>query len=153
MGIYFLLRFLYGKALTSKPVAAIGRSKTVGLPIAEMLCRNLDINVSVVHSRSGLQSINNICLFPFVVSCAGKPRLVKKIFDSQTNRVCIDVGFGRDKNGKPCGDIDPELAEDSLGNLVKPVPGGIGPITVAALMMNAAFGRSPLEIWTELREE
>ena len=97
MGIYFLLRFLYGKALTGKPVAAIGRSKTVGLPIAEMLCRNLDMNVSVGHSRSGLQSINSICLLPFVFSCTGKPRLVKKIFDSPTNRVCIDVGFRREK--------------------------------------------------------
>lgn len=153
MGIFFLLRFLYGKALTGKPVAVIGRSKAVGLPIAEMLCRNLDMNVTVLHSRSGLQNLNTSCLLPFVVSCTGKPRLVKKVFDSQTHRVYIDVGFGRDKNGKPCGDIDPELAADSLGNFVTPVPGGVGPLTVAALMMNAAFGRSPLELWTELREE
>lgn len=153
MGIFFLLRFLYGKALTGKPVAVIGRSKAVGLPIAEMLCRNLDMNVSVLHSRSGLQRLNTSSLLPFVVSCTGKPKLVKKIFDSQTHRVYIDVGFGRDKSGKPCGDIDPELAEDRFENFVTPVPSGVGPLTVAALMMNAAFGRSPLELWTELRAE
>lgn len=153
LGIYFLLRYLYGDLPTGRPVTVLGRSKAVGWPIADMLCRQLDMEVTVVHSKTAPDRFRSALLSQFIVSCIGKPGVVIKEWNVQSWGTYIDVGFARDENGRPVGDVAPELADDIYKNRVTPVPGGVGPLTVAALMLNAAYRRSPFELWTAMRDE
>lgn len=153
LGIYFLLRYLFGDSLAGRRASVFGRSKAVGWPIAEMLCRQLDMEVNVIHSKSSAERAREALKSELVVSCIGKPGIIQKEWNVQSRGTYIDVGFGRDENGKPAGDVEPELAEDIYKNRVTPVPGGVGPLTVAALMLNTAYGYSPTDIWQDMRSD
>ena len=147
LGIYFLLRYLHGDALVGRRAVVIGRSKAVGLPIAEMLSREMDMDTVVLHSKSAVSHWQAAARAPVVISAVGQPGVVGMLAGQQAGRTIIDVGFTVGEGGKIHGDVDPELAKTSR---VTPVPGGVGPLTVAALMLNTAYGHSPLDLWVEM---
>ena len=123
----------YNIQIEGKHAVVIGRSNIVGKPVAQMLL-NRNATVTVCHSyTSDLDSI--VKTADIVVSAVGKKivrcKMVKK------NSVVIDVGIFRDNNGKLTGDVDFDFVSSSCG-FISPVPGGVGPMTIASLMYNAS---------------
>lgn len=120
-----------GIKLVGKHVVIIGRSNIVGRPVA-MLLLNQDCTVSITHSKTeNLPEI--VYQADIVVAACGQPKLVKKDW-IKDGAVVIDVGINR-VDGKLCGDVD---FDDVLekASFVTPVPGGVGPMTVAMLLKN-----------------
>lgn len=130
-GITVLLEHV-GIPLTGKKAVVIGRSLLVGKPIAHLLME-ANATVTICHSRTAdLQKETQGA--DIVVVAAGRPRFVGKDHFRKGATV-IDVGIHRDENGKLCGDVDPEGLENHLAALT-PVPGGVGPMTIAMLLEN-----------------
>jgi len=131
-GIFALLD-RYDVQVAGKEVVVIGRSKLVGLPTAlEFLKRNA--TVMICHSQTRNLSAKTRSADILIVA-AGWPKLIKKTMVKR-GTVVIDVGINRDpKTKKLVGDVDFEAVKD-VASKITPVPGGIGPMTVAALMMN-----------------
>ncbi len=125
--------------LSGKRVVVIGRSRIVGMPLSLMLAaRGVDASVSVVHSRS--EDIEGICRTADVlIAAVGRPALVSADW-VKPGAVIIDVGVNRvdDENHERgwylAGDVHPEVA--SVASKLSPVPGGVGPMTIACLMAN-----------------
>ena len=115
--------------LSGKKVGVIGRSNTVGGPLAKMLmCK--DATVTICHTKT--KDLSEILLEQdIVVSAAGKARFIKKDMVKK-GTILIDVGTNQDENGIFCGDIDFENIKDSCA--LSPVPGGVGPVTLACLL-------------------
>lgn len=111
----------------------IGRSNIVGRPMAQMLLRR---NATVTMAHSYTKDLDSkIKTADIVISAVGKKivrcKMVKK------NSCIVDVGIFRDSNGKLTGDVDFDYVSDSAG-FISPVPGGVGPMTIASLMFNAS---------------
>lgn len=127
-----------GVELKGKNAVVLGRSDTVGKPMA-MLLLNADATVTVCHSKTA--NIKEICKTADVlVSAVGKAKFVTADMVKE-GAVVIDVGMNRDENGKLCGDVDFENVKDKA-SCITPVPGGVGPMTITMLMYNtcqAAF--------------
>lgn len=120
--------------LAGKHCVIIGRSNIVGKPLALLLIQN-DATVTVCHSKT--KNLEGICKLADIVICAvGKEKFLKKEM-VKPGTVVIDVGINRDENGKLCGDADFENLEP-ICSKITPVPGGVGPMTVAMLVKNAA---------------
>ena len=120
--------------LARKHCVIIGRSNIVGKPLALLLIQN-DATVTVCHSKT--KNLEEICKLADIVICAvGKEKFLKKEM-VKPGAVVIDVGINRDENGKLCGDADFENLEP-ICSKITPVPGGVGPMTVAMLVKNAA---------------
>ncbi len=120
--------------LAGKHCVIIGRSNIVGKPLALLLIQN-DATVTVCHSKT--KNLEEICKLADIVICAvGKEKFLKKEM-VKPGAVVIDVGINRDENGKLCGDADFENLEP-ICSKITPVPGGVGPMTVAMLVKNAA---------------
>lgn len=120
--------------LAGKHCVIIGRSNIVGKPLALLLIQN-DATVTVCHSKT--KNLEGICKLADIVICAvGKEKFLKKEM-VKPGAVVIDVGINRDENGKLCGDTDFENLEP-ICSKITPVPGGVGPMTVAMLVKNAA---------------
>lgn len=120
--------------LAGKHCVIIGRSNIVGKPLALLLIQN-DATVTVCHSKT--KNLEGICKLADIVICAvGKEKFLKKEM-VKPSAVVIDVGINRDENGKLCGDADFENLEP-ICSKITPVPGGVGPMTVAMLVKNAA---------------
>lgn len=120
--------------LAGKHCVIIGRSNIVGKPLALILIQN-DATVTVCHSKT--KNLEGICKLADIVICAvGKEKFLKKEM-VKPGAVVIDVGINRDENGKLCGDADFENLEP-ICSKITPVPGGVGPMTVAMLVKNAA---------------
>lgn len=120
--------------LAGKHCAVIGRSNIVGKPLALLLTQN-DATVTVCHSKT--KNLEEICKLADIIICAvGKEKFLKKEM-VKTGAVVIDVGINRSENGKLCGDADFESLEH-ICSKITPVPGGVGPLTVAMLVKNAA---------------
>lgn len=120
--------------LAGKHFVIIGRSNIVGKPLALLLIQN-DATVTVCHSKT--KNLEGICKLADIVICAvGKEKFLKKEM-VKPGAVVIDVGINRDENGKLCGDADFENLEP-ICSKITPVPGGVGPMTVAMLVKNAA---------------
>ena len=126
-----------------KRAVIIGRSNIVGLPVAKML---LDANATVTlcHTRTvNLPEVTRGA--EILVVAAGRAKMVTADMVSP-GCVVIDVGMDRDEDGKLCGDVDFD-AVAPLAGAITPVPGGVGPMTIACLMENtvecflARFGR------------
>jgi methylenetetrahydrofolate dehydrogenase (NADP+)/methenyltetrahydrofolate cyclohydrolase len=117
--------------IEGKNVVILGRSDIVGRPLARlMLDRNA--NVTVLHSKTGDGDRHDFLKkADIIVSAVGKPNVVVPI-DVSPQTVIVDVGINRDQNGKLCGDVHPLAYEFS--HAYTPVPGGVGPMTVAMLM-------------------
>ena len=123
----------YNIPLEGKHAVVIGRSNIVGKPMAQMLLKR-NATVTVCHSYTpDLDDI--IKTADVVVSAVGKKivrcKMVKK------NSVVIDVGIFKDTNGKLTGDVDFDTVSPYCG-FITPVPGGVGPMTIASLMYNAS---------------
>ena len=121
-----------GVDLKGKNAVVLGRSDTVGKPMA-MLLLNADATVTVCHSKT--KNIKEICQNADVlVSAIGKAKFVTADM-VKDGAVVIDVGINRDENGKLCGDVDFEAVKEKA-SLITPVPGGVGPMTITMLMHN-----------------
>ncbi len=121
----------YGISLEGKHVVVVGRSHLVGKPVAS-LCLERNATVTVCHSHTiGLESITRTADI-LVIAC-GKPRLIKASH-VVSGQIVIDVGLHRTESGL-CGDVDYEEVAGVVGALT-PVPGGVGPLTVASLFQN-----------------
>ena len=118
--------------IAGKSCVVIGRSDIVGKPMAMLLMQN-NGTVTVCHSRT--KNLAEICRgADILVSAVGKAGFVTGDM-VKPGAAVIDVGMNRDENGKLCGDVVFEEAEKAAG-CITPVPGGVGPMTIAMLMQN-----------------
>lgn len=123
----------YNIPIESKEAVVVGRSNIVGRPMAQLLLKR---NATVTMCHSFTQDIQDkIKTADIVISAVGKKivrcKMVKK------NSCVVDVGIFRDANGKLTGDVDFDLVSPTCG-YISPVPGGVGPMTIASLMYNAS---------------
>lgn len=117
---------------SGKHAVVIGRSNIVGKPQALMLLEK-NATVTVAHSRT--QDLGAITRqADILVAAVGRAKMVKADM-VKPGAVVIDVGMNRDENGKLCGDVDYE-AVCEVASAITPVPGGVGPMTIAMLMTN-----------------
>ncbi len=121
-----------GTDISGKHCVVIGRSNIVGKPMAMLLLHSHG-TVSICHSRTkDLAEITKQA--DILVAAVGIAKFVKKEMIKE-GAVVIDVGMNRDENGKLCGDVDFDDVE-ALASHITPVPGGVGPMTIAMLMQN-----------------
>ena len=129
-GILMLLD-AYNIPVEGKHAVVIGRSNIVGKPMAQMLLRR-NATVTICHSKT--ENLHDIIkTADIVVSAVGKKIVRCKMVKNKS--VIIDVGIYRDSNGNLTGDVDFEEVEPVAG-FITPVPGGVGPMTIASLMYN-----------------
>lgn len=118
-----------------KSAVIVGRSNIVGKPMALLLLA-ADATVTVAHSRTP-----DLCAVTrnadILVAAVGRAKLIKADM-VKPGAVVIDVGMNRDENGKLCGDVDFAEVKEIAGSIT-PVPGGVGPMTIAMLMQNTAL--------------
>ncbi len=121
-----------GIELTGKHAVVIGRSETVGKPMA-MLLLNANATVTVCHSKT--KNLAEICKnADILVASVGKAGFVTADMVKE-GAVVVDIGINRDANGKLCGDVDFENVKEKA-SCITPVPGGVGPMTITMLMYN-----------------
>ena len=118
-----------------KSAVIVGRSNIVGKPMALLLLAS-DATVTVAHSRTP-----DLCAVTrnadILVAAVGRAKLIKADM-VKPGAVVIDVGMNRDETGKLCGDVDFAEVKEIAGSIT-PVPGGVGPMTIAMLMQNTAL--------------
>ncbi len=130
-GIIRLLK-KYNVEFEGKNAVVIGRSNMVGKPLAQMLL-NENATVTVAHSKTrNLAQIASSA--DILISAAGVGGLIGKDF-VKNGAIVVDVGIVRDENGKIKGDVNFEEVSQ-IASLITPVPGGVGPMTIAMLMEN-----------------
>ena len=118
--------------IEGKECVIIGRSNIVGKPMAMLLLRE-NGTVTITHSRTkDLKEVTRRA--DILVVAIGKPKFVTKDFVKE-GAVVIDVGIHRNETGKLCGDVDFDDVVDRV-SAITPVPGGVGPMTIAMLMNN-----------------
>ncbi len=118
--------------ITSKNCVVVGRSNIVGKPMAMLLLHN-NATVTVCHSKT--KNLKEICASADILVVAiGRAKFITADMVKE-GAVVIDVGMNRDENGKLCGDVDFENVKDKT-SAITPVPGGVGPMTIAVLMKN-----------------
>jgi len=121
-----------GIEMEGKECVVIGRSNIVGKPMALLLLRE-NGTVTVCHSRT--KNIKEVTKRADILIVAiGKPKLITKDYIKE-GAVVIDVGMHRDENNKLCGDVDYNDVITQV-SAITPVPGGVGPMTIAMLMAN-----------------
>lgn len=130
-GIIELLR-RSGIEIAGKECVVVGRSNIVGKPMALLLLRE-NGTVTIAHSRTkALKDVTKRA--DILIVAVGKPRMITAEYIKEGATV-IDVGIHRMENNKLCGDVDYESVEP-LCSAITPVPGGVGPMTIAMLMYN-----------------
>lgn len=133
-GIIELLK-RYNIEIDGKECVVIGRSNIVGKPIAMLLLRE-NGTVTVCHSHTAdLKEVTKRA--DILIVAIGKAKFVTKDYIKEGAAV-IDVGMDRDENNKLCGDVDFESVKEKAG-AITPVPGGVGPMTIAMLMNNCVY--------------
>lgn len=129
-----------GAKLDGARAVVIGRSNLVGKPIAGLL---LAANATVTLAHSKTQDLPAVCReADILVAAVGRTKMVQGSW-IKPGAVVIDVGMNRDEHGKLCGDVDFASAEP-IASAITPVPGGVGPMTIAMLLentLNAARAR------------
>ena len=121
----------YGVILEGSNVVIVGRSSLVGMPLFHML-ENRNATVTLCHSKTrNLQSITKNA--DIIISATGVKGLIKEDM-VKNNAVVVDVGITRE-NGKLYGDVDFDSVSKKA-SLITPVPGGVGPMTIASLAQN-----------------
>lgn len=116
--------------LDGADVVVVGRSSIVGKPMLSLLI-NANATVTVVHSHTkNIQEYTKNA--DVLISAVGKANLIDQNY-IKDEAVIIDVGQNLDDNGKLCGDVNYEAVQ-TKASLVTPVPGGVGPMTIATLM-------------------
>ncbi len=118
-----------------KSAVIVGRSNIVGKPMALLLLA-ADATVTVAHSCTpDLSAVTRNA--DILVAAVGRAKLIKADM-VKPGAVVIDVGMNRDENGKLCGDVDFAEVKEIAGSIT-PVPGGVGPMTIAMLMQNTVL--------------
>ena len=122
-----------GARLSGAKAIVLGRSRIVGMPMALMLAqRGVDATVTIAHSRT--EDAAALCReADIVVAAIGRPHTVKADW-IKPGAFVVDVGISRAEDGGLAGDVDPEVGD--VAGWVTPVPGGVGPMTIAMLMAN-----------------
>jgi methylenetetrahydrofolate dehydrogenase (NADP+)/methenyltetrahydrofolate cyclohydrolase len=128
-----------GIPIAGRHVVIVGRSNIVGKPLAAMLMQNKEhSNATVTVAHSQTHNLSNLTrLADILIVAVGHARLIRKEM-VRPGAVVVDVGIHRE-NGKLVGDVD--FAEVSqIASAITPVPGGVGPMTIAMLLYNTVFG-------------
>lgn len=121
----------YNIEISGKHAVIVGRSNIVGKPLSQML---LDKNATVTICHSHTENLSEITkTADILISAVGGKIILENMI--KNNAVVIDVGIFKDENGKTRGDVDFE-AVASQASYISPVPGGVGPMTIAVLMSN-----------------
>lgn len=121
-----------GVEIEGKHCVVIGRSNIVGKPMSLLMLRE-NATVTVCHSRT--RNLPRICREADILIVAmGKPQFITAEYVGE-GAVVIDVGIHRDENNKLCGDVKFDEVEP-VASAITPVPGGVGPMTIAMLMKN-----------------
>ena len=121
-----------GVDISGKTAVVVGRSNIVGKPVAKLL---LDRNATVVIAHSRTADLAGVCRQADVlVAAVGRPRLITGDM-LKPGAIVIDVGINRLDDGSLCGDVDFSSCSE-LASWITPVPGGVGPMTIAMLMKN-----------------
>lgn len=135
LGCTMLLKDYFGGDLSGKNAVVLGRSNIVGKPMAALLLQE-SCTVTIAHSRT--RDIESVCrAADIVVAAVGRPEMVKKEWIGK-DAVVIDVGINRierDGKNKLVGDVDFDDVFDTAA-AITPVPGGVGPMTIACLLYN-----------------
>lgn len=130
-GIIQLLKHS-GIEIAGKECVVIGRSNIVGKPMSLLLLREHG-TVTICHSKTkDLKEVTKRA--DILIVALGKPKFITKEYVKE-GAVVIDVGIHRDENNKICGDVDYDDVVDKV-SAITPVPGGVGPMTIAMLMNN-----------------
>lgn len=133
-GVMTLLE-TYGIELRGKKVVIVGASNIVGRPQAlEMLLADATITVCHSATRNLEQEVSE---GDVIVVGVGKPNLIKGSW-IKPGAIVVDVGINRLENGKLCGDVEFEAARERA-SMITPVPGGVGPMTIATLLENTLY--------------
>ncbi len=134
--------------LSGKKAVVIGRSFNVGMPQALLLAsKGADATVTIVHSRT-VDARAECLAADIIIAAVGRPEMVKADW-IKPGAVVVDVGINRvddstrERGWRLAGDVDPEVRE--VASLFSPVPGGVGPMTVAMLMANTVKAASNLQ--------
>ena len=115
-----------------KNALVIGRSNIVGKPAALLLLER-NATVTIAHSRT--KNLKDLARqADILVAAVGRPRMITRDM-VKPGAVVIDVGINRDENNKLCGDVDTQEVREIAG-AISPVPGGVGPMTIAMLLEN-----------------
>ena len=118
--------------IAGKNCVVVGRSNIVGKPMALLMLRE-NATVTIAHSKT--QNLKELCKTADILIVAiGKPRFITSEYIKE-GAVVIDVGIHRDENNKLCGDVKYEDGVE-IASAITPVPGGVGPMTIAMLMNN-----------------
>ncbi len=121
-----------GVEIEGKSCVVVGRSNIVGKPMAMLLLQK-NGTVTICHSRT--KNLKEVCrTADILVAAVGIAKFITADMVKEGAAV-IDVGMDRDENGKLCGDVDFDNVEKVAG-YITPVPGGVGPMTIAMLMKN-----------------
>ena len=130
--IQLLKRGLDNYDISGKECVIVGRSNIVGKPMSLLMLRE-NATVTVAHSRT--KDLAAVCKrADIIIAAVGKPAVITKDHVKE-GAVIIDVGINRMPDGKLCGDVDFEAVKD-IAAAITPVPGGVGPMTIAMLMNN-----------------
>jgi methylenetetrahydrofolate dehydrogenase (NADP+)/methenyltetrahydrofolate cyclohydrolase len=131
-----------GTRIEGTRAVVVGRSNLVGKPVAALLLAQHS-TVTLAHSRTS--DLPGVCReADILVLAVGRPKLVKADW-VKPGAVVLDVGMNRDENGKLCGDVDFAAVEPVAGHIT-PVPGGVGPMTVAMLLENTLTAARAREV-------
>jgi methylenetetrahydrofolate dehydrogenase (NADP+)/methenyltetrahydrofolate cyclohydrolase len=146
-GVLVLLREL-GIPLAGAHAVIVGRSNIVGKPLASLLCRR-EVNATVTICHTGTKDLAAFTRqADILIAAAGKPALIKPDM-VKPGAAVIDVGVNRvpdasaKKGYRLCGDVDPAVAEKAA--YLTPVPGGVGPMTIAMLLQNVALAAERIQ--------
>ncbi len=121
-----------GVEIDGKECVIVGRSNIVGKPMAMLMLRE-NATVTVCHSHTAnLKEVTSRA--DILIVAIGRPKFITREYVKE-GAVVIDVGIHRNENGKLCGDVDFDDVEP-IASAITPVPGGVGPMTIAMLMKN-----------------
>lgn len=121
-----------GIEIAGKECVVLGRSNIVGKPMSLLLLRE-NATVTIAHSQTrNLKEVTSRA--DILIVAVGKPKMITRDYIKE-GAVVIDVGINRDENNKLCGDVDFEDVKD-VCSAITPVPGGVGPMTIAMLLNN-----------------
>ena len=141
LGCFELLK-RYNITIKGKHVVVVGKSNIVGLPMSLLLLKN-EATVTVCHSET-VDIVKHLKMADIVISACGCPRMIKKDWLKE-GVVVIDIGINsipdstRKRGYRLVGDVDFEEVKD-IASAITPVPGGVGPMTVAMLLRNTLEG-------------
>jgi len=118
--------------IAGKNCVVVGRSNIVGKPMAMLLLHN-NGTVTICHSKT--QNLKEVCKnADILVAAVGRPNFITSDM-VKPGATVIDVGMNRDENNKLCGDVD-FINVEKIASYITPVPGGVGPMTIAMLLKN-----------------